>query len=75
MSLENHINQEGDQEIEEEAKGTENLPTQENLQITENHLIRDRDLKADKADRVVIIVGPQMRTTIKNPTDLIMGEM
>ena len=68
MSLENHTNQEGDLETEEEAKGTENLPTQENLQAI------DKDLKADKVDRVIIIGGPKMKAIIKNHTDQKMKE-
>ena len=75
MNLENHINQGEDQEIEEEARGTENLHTQENLPTQENLQVIDRDQKADKVDRVTIIEGPQMRTTIKNPTDLRMEEV
>ena len=69
VSSENHNNQEGDQETEEEAKGTESLLTLENLQVTENHPIKDKDLTADRADRVVTTMGPQMKTTLKNPTD------
>ena len=75
VSSENHNNQEGDQETEEEAKGTENLLTLENLQVTENHPIKDKDLTADRADRVVTTMGPQMKTILKNPTDQKMVEV
>ena len=74
MSLENLTNQEGDLETEEEAKGTENPPTQENLLTQENLKAIDKDLKADKVDRVIIIGGPKMKAIIKNLTDQKMKE-
>ena len=74
MSLENLTNQEGDLETEEEAIGTENPPTQENPLTQENLKAIDKDLKADKVDRVIIIGGPQMKTIIKNLTDQRMEE-
>ena len=75
VNSENHSNQEGDQEIEEEVIGIENLLTQENLQDKENHPIKDRDLTVDRADTVVTTMGPQMKITLRNPTDQNIVEM
>ena len=74
MNSENHTNQEEDLEIEEEARGTENHPTRENLLIQENLKDKDKDLEADKVDRVRSIEGPKMRVIVKNNTDQIMKE-
>ena len=77
VNLENHNNQEEDQEIEEEVIGTEveNLLTQENLQVKENHPTKDRDLIVDTAGIVETIMGLLMKIMDKNPTDQNMEEM
>ena len=74
MISENHTNQEEDLEIEEEARGTENHPTQENLLIQENLKARDKDQKADRVDRVITTEGPKMKVIVKNNTDQRMKE-
>ena len=77
VNLENHNKSEEDQEIGEEVMGieVENPPTQENLQVKENHPIKDRDLIVDTAGIVETIMGLLMKTIYKNPTDQNMEEM
>ena len=74
MNSENHTNQEEDLEIEEEARGTENHPTQENLLIQENLKARDKDQKADRVDRVITTEDPKLKIIIKNNTEQRMKE-
>ena len=74
MTSENLNNQEEDPEIEEGARGTEKHPAQENLLIQENLKDKDKDLEADKVDRVRSIEGPKMKVIVKNNTDQIMKE-
>ena len=74
MISENLNNQEEDPEIEEEARGTENHPAQENLLIQENLKAKDKDLEADRVDRVRTTEGPKMKVIVKNNTDQKMKE-
>merc|ERR1711874_625491 len=74
MTSENLNNQEEDPEIEEGARGTENHPAQENLLTQENLKDKDKDLEADKVDRVRSIEDPKMKVIVKNNTDQIMKE-